>query len=125
MPLWKYLGIPPVNDNDGYDRLRQSSRVNMRVPVEVRCKAPDGSWIEESAQTGVVGVHGAMVRMSRALEVGTEIELTNHFSQRTATFRVAWAKNEDGNGAWEIGVESLEPLGDFWGVRFPLRPPTR
>ena len=125
MPLWKYLGIPPVNETDGHDRLRQSSRVNMRVPVEVRCKAPDGSLIEESAQTGVVGVYGAMVRMSRSLPIGTEVELTNHFSQQTATFRVAWAKDGDGSGTWEIGVESLAPLGDFWGVRFPPRPPTR
>ena len=116
-----YLGIPPVNESYEYERLRQSSRVNMRVPVEVRCKGPDGSAIEESAQTVVVGVHGAMLRMSRALQVGAEVELTNHFSQQTAKFNVAWAKDGDGSGAWEIGVESLEPLGDFWGVRFPPR----
>ncbi len=104
-----------------FERRGRIDRANMRVPVTVRCKMRDGSTYEENAHTGVVGVYGAMVRMSRALDIGIQVELTNHFSQQTAKFRVAWAKDDGGRGTWEIGVESLEPLGDFWGVRFPAR----
>ena len=96
----------------------------MRVPVEVRATA-DGSLLEEKTHTGVVGVLGAMVRMSRMLEIGTEVELTNRFSQLTAKFRVVWVKAPQDGDLWEIGIESLQPLGDFWGVRFPPRPDGR
>ena len=94
----------------------------MRVPVEVRGTAVDGNPLEESAHTGVGGVLGAMIWTSRMLRVGTEVELTNRFSQQTAKFRVAWVKDQQDGEFWETGVESLEPLDDFWGVRFPPKP---
>ena len=94
----------------------------MRVTVEVRGTAVDGNLLEESTHTGVVGVLGAMIWTSRMLRVGTEVELTNRFSQQTAKFRVAWVKDQQDSELWETGVESLEPLDDFWGVRFPPKP---
>ena len=95
----------------------------MRVPVEVRGTAVDGIPMDESTHTGVVGVLGAMIWMSRMLQIGTEVELTNRFSQQTAKFRVAWVNdNQNGEELWETGVESLRPLDDFWGVRFPPKP---
>ena len=94
----------------------------MRVPVEVRGTAVGGSQFEESTHTGVIGVLGAMIWTSRMLQVGTEVELTNRFSQRTAKFRVVWVKDQRDGELWETGVESLQPLDDFWGVRFPPKP---
>jgi hypothetical protein len=92
----------------------------MRVPVEVRATAADGILLDETTHTGVVGVLGAMIWTSRMLQIGTEVELTNRFSQQTAKFRVAWVKDQrDGEKLWETGVESMRPLDDFWGVRFP------
>jgi len=103
-----------------YEKRREASRVVMRVPVEVRGTAPDGIPLEESTHTGVIGALGAMIWLSRMLQIGTEVELTNRFSQRTAKFRVAWVKDHrDGEELWETGIESLRPLDDFWGVRFP------
>jgi|SRR6266849_1507009 len=110
---------------DPFERQRLVGRVNMRVPVEVRTIGAGGGPVEEITYTGVVGVLGAMVRMSRALEIGTEVELTNRFSQRTAKFRVVWVKAQQDGGFWEIGIQSVQPLGDFWGVRFPPRPDMR
>jgi hypothetical protein len=94
----------------------------MRVPVEIRGTAADGSALEESTHTGVVGVFGAMIWTSRKLQVGTEVQVTNRFSQRTAKFRVAWVKDQEGSHLWETGIESLRQLDDFWGVRFPPKP---
>ena len=94
----------------------------MRVPVEVRGATEDGKPLEESTHTGVVGVLGAMIWMSRKLPIGTEVELTNRFSQQTAKFRVVWVKDPKGGEPWETGIESLQPLDDFWGVRFPPKP---
>jgi len=50
------------------------------------------------------------------------VELTNRFSQQTAKFRVAWVKDQQDGELWETGLESLRPLDDFWGVRFPPKP---
>ncbi len=94
----------------------------MRVPVEIRGTAADGKVLEESTQTGVVGIMGAMIWTSRMLQFGTEVELTNRFSQQSAKFRVAWVKDQQNGGLWETGLESLRPLDDFWGVRFPPKP---
>lgn len=98
---------------------RQGSRVVMRVPVEVRAIHADGTALEESTHTGVVGSLGAMVLLSRQLPVGTNVQLTNRFSQQTASFRVAWVRQQGDGDVWETGIESLRPLDGFWGVRFP------
>ena len=97
----------------------------MRVPVEVRGALADGTPLEESANTNVVGELGAMVLISKELPAGSEVEVTNRFSQRTARFRVAWVKDGHNGQVWETGLESIEPLDDFWGVRFPPRPSHR
>jgi hypothetical protein len=101
---------------------RMHGRVLMRVPVEVRGTARDGTVLEESAHTGVVGPLGAMVRTSRSLRMGTEVVLTNRFSQQIARFRVVWVGGQQTDGLWETGIESFVPLDDFWGVRFPTKP---
>ncbi len=94
----------------------------LRVPVEVRATAEDGNPLQESTHTGVVGVLGAMIRISRKLSVGTAVEVTNRFSQQTAEFRVVWVSENRVGELWELGIESLKPLDDFWGVRFPPKP---
>jgi len=94
----------------------------MRVPVEIRGTDADGKPLEESTFTGVVGASGAMIWTSRKLQIGSEMDVTNRFSQQTARFRVAWVKDQESGKPWETGVESLRPLDDFWGVRFPPKP---
>ena len=86
---------------------RKVGRVSMRVPIEVRGTAQDGSVLEESAHTGVVGPLGAMVRTSNSLKMGTEVVLTNRFSQQTARFRVVWVGEQQTDGMWETGIESF------------------
>jgi hypothetical protein len=98
---------------------RHGERVAMRVPVEIRGIADDGSVHEESTHTGVVGIGGAMIHTSLSLQIGAEVTVTNRFSQQTATFRVVWIGEDKSDASREIGLESLQPLDDFWGVRFP------
>jgi hypothetical protein len=101
---------------------RRTGRVVIRIPVEVQGIAQDGSGFRESTHTGVIGGFGAMLRTSKALEIGTEVLITNRFSQQTARFRVVWVGEQLPDGFWEIGVEALQSLDDFWGVRFPSKP---
>lgn len=103
-------------------RRRRGPRVVMRVPIEVRGIAEDGSEFEEDMHTSVVGSVGAMIRTSRSLQMNSEVSVTNRFSQQTQQFRVAWIGEKQADGSWEIGLEALQPLDDFWGVRFPSKP---
>ncbi len=111
-----------LNNLSQFEKRRQGGRVVLRVPVEVRATAEDGNPLQESTHTGVVGVLGAMIRISRKLSVGTAVEVTNRFSQQTAEFRVVWVSENRVGELWELGIESLKPLDDFWGVRFPPKP---
>ena len=108
-----------LNEAPQFDRRQHAERILMRVPVEVRGTAADGTTLEEKTHTGVVGILGAMVRTSRMLRMGTPVVIKNRFSQQTAQFRVVWVKDYQDGEYWEIGVESVQPLDDFWGVRFP------
>jgi hypothetical protein len=112
-----------LNETSQPERRRRGPRVVMRVPVEVRGTAQDGSVLEESTHTSVVGSLGAMIRTSRCLQMDTDVSVTNRFSQQTQNFRVAWIGEQQADGLWEIGLEAVEPLDDFWGVRFPPKPP--
>ena len=112
-----------MNKTSQPERRRRGPRVVMRVPVEVRGTAQDGSVLEESTHTSVVGSLGAMIRTSRCLQMDTDVSVTNRFSQQTQNFRVAWIGEQQADGLWEIGLEAVEPLDDFWGVRFPPKPP--
>ncbi len=94
----------------------------MRVPVEIRGTSADGNPYGESTHTGVIGVMGAMILSSRKMQVGSEVEVTNRFSQLTASFHVTWVKQQENSELWETGLESPRPLDDFWGVRFPPKP---
>jgi hypothetical protein len=93
--------------------------VVMRVPMEGRGDARDGSVIEETAHTGVVSPPGALVRTASALQMGTEVALTKQLSQQTERLRVVWVGEHPTGGLWETGTESLAPLDDFRGVHFP------
>jgi hypothetical protein len=106
-----------------FEKERQSGRVVLRVPVEIRGTTEDGKLLEEETFTGVVGAMGAMILTSQKMRLGEEVELTNGFSQQTARFRVAWVKHQQERNLWETGLESPKALDDFWGVRFPPKPP--
>ena len=111
-----------LTENPQFDRRRNGERLLMCVPVEVRGKAADGTILQEKTHTGVVGVLGAMVRISHLLPTGSEVAITNRLSMQTAQFRVVWVKDGESENVWEIGIESLKPLQDFWGVGFPRIP---
>jgi hypothetical protein len=120
---FSYLpGKVNLNHSTEFDGDRRVERVVMRVPVGIRGTAEDGSAVDECTHTEVVGALGAMIRTSRPLQMGSEVVVTNRFSQQIAKFCVVWAGENQKEGFWEMGIESLQSLNDFWGVRFPPKP---
>lgn len=104
-----------MNNIPRIDRRKNGWRMPMRIPVNVRGTAEDGSSLDEQTYTRVVGLRGAVIRTSRTLQMGTELMVTNQCSHQTAQFHVVWIQTCQDASAMEIGIESLQPVADFWG----------
>jgi len=98
---------------------RRSERVLIRVPIQVRGVAPDGSELKEEAEAVVVSRFGALLRTNKPLKKGSGLTVTNTFSREAEEFRVVWVSEKQPDGRWDVGVEAVHPREDFWGIRFP------
>lgn len=119
------LAADCLSETSQFDERRRGERAAMRVPVHLRGTAANGTPMEEETHTGIVGMLGAMIRTSGLLQMGSEVLVTNRSSQQTAKFRVVWVRDGQVDNLWEIGIESLQPLDDFWGVSFPPKSDAR
>lgn len=98
---------------------RRSERVLLRIAVKIYGKAKDGHRVEEDAEAVIVSRHGALLRSTSAFQTGIRIELLNKYSQKQLPFRVVWCTEAPASGRCDVGVESVGPSGDFWGIHFP------
>lgn len=98
---------------------RRGERVLIRVPVQVRGEGEGGLKVAEAAEAVVVSRFGALLRVSTRLKKGSALTVTNAYSQAAEQFRVVWVAEVPTDGRWDVGVEALQPLEEFWGIRFP------
>jgi hypothetical protein len=94
---------------------RRSSRVAIRIPVEIFRNAAHDAPAEAIA----VSRFGALIRVPFSPGVGSRIELLNRLSQETREFRIVRVGDPTENGLFDLGVEILDPSRNFWGIRFP------
>jgi len=88
--------------------------VDLQIPIEL-------TVFGECLQTTTVLVsrHGAMVRYSTTLPVGTRLEIRNLVSGAKATFRVVWAwPDGELEGQVKLGLEMVESAASFWGAAY-------
>ena len=102
---------------------RRGERVLIRIPVHLKGVGLDGSEVNEPAEAVIVSRYGALVRVVSRLQKGSELTLTNGFTQEVETFRVVWLADKQAEDRWDIGIEAIHPREDFWGIRFPPRTP--
>jgi len=102
---------------------RRGERVLIRVPVQVKAVGQDNRPVEEDAETAVVSRFGALIRIMSLLKMSSPLEVTHGFSHKKETFHVVWVAEERTEGRWDTGVESVNPVEDFWGIHFPSASP--
>lgn len=107
------------SDAAPFSERRRSERVLLRVPVRIYGKSKEGRRLEEDAEAVIVSRHGALLRSTSAFQTGTTVDLLNKFSQKQMPFRVIWCSDLAASGRWDVGVESDNAAGDFWGIHFP------
>lgn len=108
---------PKPSGNEG-DR-RRSTRVLLVIAVDVSWTSKDGLQVQEHAETEVVSLHGAMLRMSTRLPVGVQVEVRRPANGQTAKARVVGVGNPSPDGLARVAVELTVPSDAFWGISFP------
>src|SRR5205085_4035838 len=89
---------------------RRSTRIATDILIEVK-----GEGFAYAAETITVNLHGALIRTSARLEIGTVLNVYVHRTRKTALARIVFADREDPS---QHGIE-LERPENIWGVAGP------
>ncbi|HLZ92133.1 MAG TPA: hypothetical protein VKQ28_10490, partial [Candidatus Acidoferrum sp.] len=100
--------------------LRQSDRVNLRMPIEASWFASGGVVMKQTAQTLLVSKHGGVLCLAEKMSPGQELTLRRQIGDfsKTARARVLAEFDREPEGFLYAFV-ILEPRDDFWGIDFP------
>jgi hypothetical protein len=103
------------------ERLRQSDRVALRLPVEASWLGNDGIVVTQNAQTLLVSRNGCVLRLTEKLQPGQELTLKRNLDgdhSKTARARVVAEIDQDSEG-FLYAFHIPEPRLDFWDIEFP------
>jgi hypothetical protein len=89
----------------------QENRRSTRVPLDVTLKL-SGAGVSVEGVTVVVNLHGALIRVAKALSLGSQIEVTVYITGKTATARVVFVAHDN---PLTCGIELDRPQ-NIWGV---------
>ena len=98
---------------------RRSSRVLIRIPVQLFTNDIHGEPVDHLAEAIAVSRNGALIRGTFEPVLGSRIEVLNGLSQEIQEFRVIRVTRAEESGVFELGLEMLYPTRSFWGVQFP------
>ena len=90
--------------------LRRSTRVPIRVRLDVQ--ATGASY---NGETMVVNLHGALLKTSARLELGTAVTIHVQLTDKSAEARVVFASRQR---PFEFGI-ALDKPQDIWGISLP------
>jgi hypothetical protein len=103
------------------DGLRQSDRVNFRMPVEASWFTSGGVAVKQIAQTLLVSRNGGVLRLQEKLGTGQELTLRRQHegdSWKATRARVMAEIDHEPDG-FLYAIHILEPRSDFWDIDFP------
>lgn len=95
-----------------YGCLRRGPRVRARIPILVRCEAPEGPW-EEKTETLVLSTHGFSFLCRHQVSKDQVLTCVRLDTGRRLDARVAWVHSQQ-SGENEAGLEFVSHA-DFWG----------
>lgn len=109
-----------LNDTMRSDGLRQSDRVNFRMPVEASWTGSDGAAVKHIAETLLVSRNGGVLRLEEKLTAGQEITLRRMEGDLVKTTRArVMAEIDQEPDGFLYAIQITEPRADFWDIDFP------
>ncbi len=100
---------------------RRTTRILLRIPIEVRGTDAAGQPFKERTTTLAINRHGALIALEHAVLPEARVSITNLQNTLVSPFRVVSQARETLGEGPEWGVECLEPEKNFWGIFFPER----
>jgi hypothetical protein len=98
---------------------RRSQRAILSLAVTVRTEGgSQNTTFEETTQTLVVNVHGALIAIAGKVERGQKLRLTNRTTHEERMCHVMYV-GPVSCGKAQVGVEFDSPSPDFWRLTFP------
>ena len=101
--------------------LRQSDRINCRMPVEATWYTNGGLAVTHAAQTLLVSRNGGVLKLAEKLTSGQEFTLKRQREgdeHKTARARVMAEIDHEPDG-FIYAIQILDPRVDFWDIEFP------
>jgi hypothetical protein len=98
---------------------RRSSRIPLRIPVQLSVNENLGEQIHTDGEVIAVSRCGALIRATFSPSLGSRVEVFNNLSKEKREFRVIRVTNAKERGFFHLGLEILYPSLNFWGVPFP------
>lgn len=102
---------------------RRSERILLKIPVHVVGVDVDGKSFEERAFTLSINRHGAYIALSNSPREGDHVMVTHLGTRQSCAFRLCESGKDPSGEVTAWGMECLEPNANFWGIRFPDKPP--
>jgi hypothetical protein len=103
------------------DGLRQSDRVNFRMPVEASWFGNGGLALKRTAHTLLVSRNGGVLHLTEKLASGQELTLRRQQdgdAWKSTRARIVAEIDQDPDG-FLYAFHILEPRSDFWDIEFP------
>lgn len=103
------------------DGLRQSDRIDFRMPVEASWFGDSGATFKRAATTMLVSKNGGVLRLAERLAAGQELTLRRQQDGdvwKSARARIVAEIDQDSEG-FLYAFQILEPRADFWDIEFP------
>jgi len=101
--------------------IRQSDRVQLRMPLEASWLTSGGIVEKASAQTMLISRNGGVLKLQEKLQINQEITLrraTDGDMSKTARARVVAEIDHEPDG-FIYAINFVEPRNDFWDIEFP------
>ena len=95
-----------IESNDGAQGRRRSTRVETDVLIELQ-----GERFAYAGETLTVNLHGALVRTSAPLQIGTPITVHVHRTGKSAPAHIVFAQESSSR----YGIE-LDHPDNIWGI---------
>jgi hypothetical protein len=109
--------IQGASAEPGGSERRRTQRVQIAMPVIVRCKDGKGAF-EEKTLTVSVNANGCLVRIAAQVIRTQKVFLVNPNTTEELPCTVMFLGKKDG-GKTEVGLEFAEASPLFWRISFP------
>ena len=99
-------------------RVRRSSRVTLRIRMQVHEAGSDKRFAVEDTHSVRVSLWGGLVALKSTAYEGQKIVVVNKITRASQEARIVYVGPAQMGGRL-VGFEFLEPSPDFWGLAFP------